>query len=600
MSDKTLNHLDFLRGVSNYFSGREAADGSIVCPRHHIEHTGKVVYSASIDLVLLRRTGDERYKERIRRRALRTVSMVKKDPNTGASVFFPGSLDHRNAASNLIDSGACCDVLCELIEEVPELFSAEEIERLKAAVDDVCDTYLTTAVIVKEVPAQRLWGATGLARAARALDRPRYGEKAREAVRLAIEQANDDGSIPYMPEPEKHNEHVGLADITSYYHSRHLGFISYVYRCLDEVMEDEVQQFMQKGLQFLIALYGKDGLKPLCNEAKQWYWESPYEVASHSFDVHAFVECAKRFDDPYAAWFANLSLRRLVEHVDADGGVFSHEGEEINFQCRDFWNGHVAWIARVVDDLPRNAPEPPPRGLETFSDAGLLRVERKDYVALVRGRKQPINISFGGEAGGGSLVYFGRRDTGFKDRVKIPKWTSLAPGNYVVTPVNRPSFKQRVMSFYRDNRHDMRFRLYIANVERKAGNTRMALEYPLRHVVSKLRDEMKGRFASHFDVNPSVSQADDAELVYSSMLARRDGTILKGSSLTRRYLFGELELEVDEVLQLDEAVRAILYESIEGARELEIVTGAPYRTNGKTVIFQPEEFPATIRISYRL
>jgi len=601
MVEAILNNVDFLRGISNWFAGRESADGTTVCPRHKIEHTGKAVYSASIDLALLKATGEERYKERIHQRAMRTLTMIRKDPNTGKSVFFPGSLDHRNAASNLIDSGACCDVLSELLCDVPELFSTEERGKLSDAVDEVCDGYLMEAAIKKEVPAQRLWGATGLARAAMALDRPRYGERARASVRSWIEQSNADGSIPYMPEPEKHGEHVGLSDITSYYHSRHIGFAAYVYDCLEEEPEDDVAAYMRQSLTFLRALFGKDGIKPLCNEAKQWYWESAYEVVSHSFDVHALVEGARLFDDDGCRWLARAAYDRLVEHVDPeDKGVRSHVGDEINFQCRDFWNGHVAWIARVIDRIPEDPPEAEPAGVEVFEDAGLVRVERKDYVAVLRGKKQPINISFGGEAGGGCLTYFGRRRDGFKDAVRIPKWTSLAPGNYVVTPADRPSFKQRVMSFYRDNRHDMRFRLYVANIERKAGNTKMALEYPLRHVVNKLRDDMKGRYASHFDTNPSLSFADENVLVYSSMLARRDGTLLRGSSLTRRYTFGELEVEVEDSLVLDLAVRAVLYEKILAAEELEVETDAPYKENGHTIVFQPESFPATIKVRYRL
>ncbi len=600
MPEARLKPIDLLRGVSRYFSGRETADGSIVCPRHHIEHTGKVVYSAIIDLQLRAATGEKAYGERVRRRVLRTLTMLQKEPKSGVAAFFPGSLDHRNASSNLIDSGACCDVLAEVLEKAPELFSAAELERIRHAIDEVCDTYLMNAVMVKEVPAQRLWGATGLARAARALDRPRYGERAREAVRLAISQAHPDGSIPYMPDPQRHGEHVGLADITTYYHSRHVGFICYVYQCLDEVLEDEVAVFLRKALAFLNALYGRDGIKPLVNEAKQWYWESAYEVASHPFDVHALAEGARLFDDPRHAYLARLSYERLAEHVDPrDGGVTSHRGKGINFQCRDFWNGHVAWIARVYERLAGAAAEPPPGGVEVFEDAGLVRVERRDYVALLRGKKQPVNISFGGEAGGGSLVYFGRREGGFADLVRIPKWTSLAPGNFVATPVSRPPFRQRVASFYRDNRHDMRFRLYIANVERKAGNTRHSLGYSLKHVVAKARDEMKWRYASHFDTSPSVSRRDN-ELLYSSMLARRDGTVLKGAALARRFLFGELDLEVEETLTLELEVRAVLYERIEAAQDFKVTTDCPHKTNGRTTIFQPAKYPQVIRVSYRL
>ncbi len=599
MPHAPLTPLDFLKGVSDWFASRVASDGSMLCPRHQIEHTGKGVYSASIDLVLLRETGDERYKARIRDRVLRTLSMVRSDPKSGASVFFPGSLDARNAASNLIDSGACCDVLSEVVGEAPELFSEIERGQIADAVHRVCQSYLSRAALVKEVPAQRLWGATGLARAARTFDKKEYGEIAKEAVRIAIAQSNPDGSIPYMPEPEKHGEHAGLSDITTFYHSRHLGFALYVYRCLEQEPEPDVREWLDRGFHFLAALFGKDGIKPLVNEAKQWYWESPYEVASHSFDVQALLEGARFFGDDRLAWYGKVALDQLLSHVEQDGGVTSHHGSEINFQCRDFWNGHVAWIARVLHQIPKKVSEPEPTGIEVFESSGIVRVERKDYVAILRGKKQPINISFGGEVGGGSLLYFGRRDDGWKDRVSIPKWTSQAPGNFAVTPENRPSFKQRVMAFYRDNRHDMRFRLYIANVERKAGNTRHSLEYPLRHVVLKLRDEMKGRSASHYDVSPSMS-IEGNSVVYSSMLARRDGTVLKGSALTRRYTFGDLELEVEDTLTLEQPVRAVIYEKIAAARNFECETAAPMRLNGRSILVQPKQYPAQIRVRYTL
>jgi hypothetical protein len=599
MPDAPHRTLSFLKSVSAWFESREGADFAMPCSRHQIEHTGKAVYAAAIDLVLLRETGDKRYEDRIRKRTLRTLSMVRADPKSGASVFFPGSLDSRNAASNLIDSGACCDVLAEVLAEVPHLFSDSERTMIADAVNRVCQTYLVKAVLVKEIPAQRLWGATGLARAARTFDNAEYARIAKEAVRVAMRQSNADGSIPYMPEPDKHGEHVGLADITTFYHSRHLGFALYIYRCLEEEPDDEVKAWLRKGYDFLVAIYGRDGIKPLVNEAKQWYWESPYEVASHNFDVQALVEGARVFGDERLAFYARLSLDQLFAHVAPDGGVVSHHGDEINFQCRDFWNGHVAWIARVWKQIPDQVAEPEPRGVLVYEDSGIVRIERRDWVAILRGKKQPINISFGGDVGGGSLLYFGRRDDGWKDRVKIPKWSSQAPGNFAVTPFKRPSFKQRVMAFYRDNRHDVRFRLYIANVERKAGNTRHSFEYPLRHVVLKLRDEMKGRYASHFDVAPSMSLEDNA-VVYSSMMARRDGALLRGSTVHRRYTVGEMQLEVEDTLTLDLPVRAVIYEKIEGCRDFRVEGETPSRVNHSTIMFQPEKYPARIRITYQL
>ena len=601
MTDSNCSRIDFLKGISGYFAGREAADGSLVCPRHKVEHTGRVVYSAAIDLELLERTGEEIYGERVRRRVLRTLARARPDPRTGRQVFLPGGgSQRRNSSSNLMDSGACCDVLSAVLEERPELFKAAERVRLVEAIGNVCDDFLMTAVLEGQVPCQRLWGATGLARASRALDRPRYGERAREAVRTAIKSAHPDGSIPYIPDPEQNGEHVGLADISVHYQSRQLSFISYIYACLEEGYEDEVDGFMNRAVEFLCAVFGGEGRKQLCNEARQWYWESPYEVASHSFDVHALLESRASEPDPRHRHTAWLAWRQLLKHVDAeDGGVHSHLGEEVNFQCRDVWNGFAAWIARLPKEIPEEVESPEPNGIRIYEESGIVRVEQPDYVAILRGKKQPINISYGGEAGGGSLIYFGRRESGFEDQVRIPKWTSLAPGNYVATPKDRPSFKQRVMSFYRDNRNDLRFRLYVANLERMAGNTRKALEYPLRHVVNKLRDEMKGRYASHFDISPSLSRSDN-ELVFSSMLARRDGQVMTGSAMTRRYLFGELELEVEDTVTLERPVRAVVYECMNGLRDLEIRTDVSYRNNAGTIVFQPETFPARISVCFRM
>ena len=600
MTERKQATIELLRGVSSFFAGREAADGSVVCPRHGLEHTGRVVYSASIDLALLEATGEEKYRERIRRRALRTLIMAREEPKTGRAIFFPGGQDRRNASSDLIDSGACCDVLSEVLERAPELFTAADRERFVAAIGNVCDSFLMEAVLSGDLPCERLWGATGLARASRALSRPRYGERAREAVRTVVASAHNDGSLPHLPDPDEKGEHVGLSDISVYNHSRHLCFIAYIYDCLDEGYEDVVGEFMSKAQEFLCALYGREGRKQLCNEARQWYWESSYEVASHPFDIHALLAAKPPREDPRGPFVADLAWRQLLEHVDPeDGGIHSHRGDEQNFQCRDVWNGHVAWLARLGSEVPVQSEEPPFNGIRSYDDSGMVRVERRDYVALLRGKKQPINISYGGEAGGGSLIYFGRRESGYVDQVKIPKWTSLAPGNYVATPRDRPSFKQRVMSFYRDNRNDLRFRLYLANLERKAGNTRKALEYPLRHVVNKLRDEMKGRYASHFDISPSLSWNDN-ELVYSSMLCRRDGTVMRGSALTRRYLFGELELEVEDSLTLEQPVRAVVYECLSGLRDLQIRTVVPYRNNEGTIIFQPGAFPAKISVWYRI
>ena len=103
------------------------------CPRHKVEHTGKLVYAALIDLAHGRYTREDEPLERARRRVLRTVDHLGIDPGSNVPVFLPGRVDGRNASNNAIDGGACADVIATLLEEAPELFSDGETERCREA-----------------------------------------------------------------------------------------------------------------------------------------------------------------------------------------------------------------------------------------------------------------------------------------------------------------------------------------------------------------------------------------------------------------------------------------------------------------------------------
>lgn len=592
--------LDFLRGVSGWFARIEGAAGERVCPRHHVEHTGKLVYAAAIDLALRRADGTNAHDERIRRRALRTASMLRTDPSTGSAVFFPGSLDSRNAATNLIDSGACCDVLAQVVDEAADLFSDGERAAIRDAVTKVCSTYLAKAVLVKEVPAQRMWGATGLARAARAFHDESFAAAACEAIARVRAQSHADGGIPYLPEPGKSREHAGLADLSVFYHSRHAGFAFYVARMLRDsgaLLGPQLDAWLRASVDVTTALYANDGIKPLAIEAKQWYWESDYEVVSHSFDVHALIEASLRYGDPRYAQWAALAFRRLVEHVEADGGVVSHRGRGINFQCRDFWNGHVAWIARVHEHLAVEAEPPTPIGVRAFPESGIVRVETAGYAATIRGRKQPINISFGGAVGGGTLITFSR-GVGGGDQVRQPKWTTLAPGAFELVGRGGPGLLARVRAFVRDDAHDVKFRLYVANIERKAGNVAFACAYPFRHVLAKFVDELRNAHASHFDVAPELVVEHDAIRV-RSRFCRRDGSALPGCVLVRRYEVGADRLTVHDELRLDVAVSRVRFRLVTGAT-LESVEGERSSRSGDLVTIRPAKTPSVIHLRWSL
>ena len=51
--------------------------------------------------------------------------------------------------------GACCDVLSNVLEEVPGIFTARELERIRDAVDEVCDGQNPVIVRIEGVMAGR-------------------------------------------------------------------------------------------------------------------------------------------------------------------------------------------------------------------------------------------------------------------------------------------------------------------------------------------------------------------------------------------------------------------------------------------------------------
>ena len=160
---------------------------------------------------------------------------------------------------------------------------------------------------------------------------------------------------------------------------------------------------MRASLDALVAMRGGDGHKVLHNEAKAWYWESAYEVASHPFDAYALHTGARVLDEPLYSNEAGRVMEEWIAHIDPlDGGVLSHHGRGTNFQCRVFWSGHGAWVARVLADVPLRAEprEPVDRDLPA---SGLLHVERPRYVAVLRGRQRGASNLFGCDAGGGTL-----------------------------------------------------------------------------------------------------------------------------------------------------------------------------------------------------
>lgn len=604
MIESIQKAVEFLEGVSAYLRRSVTSRRLGYCSKHRAEHTGKICYLSVIDLTLFRLTGREEFREEAIRIALRVADRLGEDPRSGASVFLPGALDHRNAANHAIDSGAAVDCLATVLLEAGGEYGKEDRARCEEAVKACADSYLMQAVRTKGIPAQRLWAGTGLASAFRLLKDESHKEAALDSLDLLLRDSYGDGAVPYLPDPASVGEHMGQSDVTSYYHSRCIGFALFILEQLEEEPSKKMASFLERSLEFLLALYGGDGLKVGQNEAKQWYWESPYEVASHSFDVHALIMGWRRFNRDEFRAAAARSFEQLDRHRLKDGGIHSHRGRELNFQCRLFWNSHAAWVARVVDDVPMEDRAEPYGGIrdvriDAFPGAGLVKAEGKDYYALFRGAKQPMNISFGSPAGGGNLIYFGKRKEDFRSCIETGKWSSLLPGSFVVRPAKAPSLGKRVRDFWVANKRDVRFRFYIAFMELTGGHPLFAALYPIRHVLWKFFSELPWQYASHWDCEAEFDLKGN-RLLFHGALARRSGRRFIDSLTERCYDIHNDRVLVKDSLVLSKKVKKVFYGLSPIFQDLHVSVDGSHTLCRDRVLIYPATIPGRIEVEYSI
>lgn len=552
LSEHRALRLGTLRGLARFLEGLTDASGVLVCPRHRVEHTGKNVYAALLNQHLWRYTREEEYLERARRVALRAVDMFGEDPDSRVPIFLPGRVDPRNASTSSIDGGACADVLATLLEEEPGAFDADQTARVREVLEQHVDGYLRHSARERPIPAQRLWAATGVARAARLAGRDDWREDALAGCRLALAELHEDGVAPYVPAHARDCSHPGLAETSGFYHSRTPAFVLYVHEVLDAPLDADARAALGRSLEALLALFDGRGRKVVQNEAKPWYWESGYEVASHPFDVYALVAGAALLQRPTLLEAAGQVMEEWLAHVGPDGGVHSHHGRGTNFQCRVFWTAHAAWIARVLGAVPVTR-RPRERLDVDLPASGVLHVERERYTAVLRGRRRPHSNLFGCDQGGGrmqSLVVHDPSRPAGRELIERPRWSGPTAGDVSLLPRARPSLVARLREVVERERADLRFRLYVASVEWRAGARVHALGYPLRHVVARTLRDATGWTSSRFDLL-TEQHWDGRRARFVGALADRYGRPLAGTRTERVYAFDEDAVRVEERLELD-------------------------------------------------
>ncbi|HVS18808.1 MAG TPA: hypothetical protein VMT18_09440, partial [Planctomycetota bacterium] len=415
--------LEPLRRTLRWLLSLRDGEGRIVCPEHKVEHTGKSAGAAVLALELARYGDGEALRAAAIGQGRRMVANLVCEENSVCHTFRPGRHDPFNCSNSVIDGGACSDALAALVQGLGDALPAAEREAFAAASLLHARTYLRYAVLDKGIPAQRAWGLSGLA-GAHSLERDETLERAAlEAVGVLEGIQNGDGSYPYHP-LEWGAGHPGAADASAFYQSRITAFLAFSLERLGRDPRGEMFAGpLRRGLDFLLALQGVDGIKTGLVEAKPWYWGATYEVASHPFDVYALARGWRLFARPRLATAAVRAFRAWAAHLGPDGKPASHRpgpGRVRSYQCPVFWAGHAEWMARALPDLEaalragHPLPEPAPGGIDLsvawFPDAQLGRIEDGRVTAWVRGARPPYNVHHGSPHGAGLLRVQRRAD----------------------------------------------------------------------------------------------------------------------------------------------------------------------------------------------
>lgn len=574
MSDVREELREPLRRVLGWLLSLRDGEGRIVCPEHKLEHTGKSAGAAVLALELARHDGDGRLREAAIGQGRRMLANLAREGTSACHTFRPGRHDPFNCSNSVIDGGACSDALAALVVGLGDTLPGAEREAFAQASLLHARTYLRYAVLDKGIPAQRAWGLSGLA-AAHALETDRELERAAlEAVGVLEGIQHADGSYPYHP-LEWGAEHAGSADVSSFYQSRLSAFLIFALERLGRDPRGELFAGpLRRGLDFLLALQGVDGVKTGLVEAKPWYWGATYEVASHPFDVYALARGWRLFGSPRLATAAVRAFRAWAAHLSPDGVPSSHRpgpGRGRSYQCPVFWAAHAEWIARALPDLEaalragHPLPEPAPGGIDLsvawFPQAQLGRIEDGRVTAWVRGARAAYDVHHGSPHGAG-LLRVQRRDDGAElvERCRLggaqeAEWSGSA---------GLPSLARG----WRGGGGELRFSLWLARVHWRAGRTGAALAAPLAVAHRGVAAFAAPRVSSAFALAPVV-RIDGDGLELASALAWRGGDVVPGSRLERRYQVNGEGLTVSEHLLAAGGAHALRYGVPAAARDVE-------------------------------
>ena len=591
MTAPAFDRADWLAAlacVSDYWVRQTVPSGETRCAVHGVEHTARTATSIVVDLALHRATGQDRYWERAQRRARRVVARLVRDPEHGAWVFAPGRLDPYNCSNNVIDSGECARCLGTLLLYADDKLDAALRERVAQSLHRNATTYLTDAVVTKEVTNQRLWGAMGLATAARALGEPTWFTAVHASIERSLAEQHADGSFPYHPEPERFGLHPGAADVSVYYQARVLAYLWQALAMLGEdagAVRGPTLAALRRGLDFLVATYTPAGAKCAALEGKRWFWAGPYEVGSHPLDVYALLHGAAQLADSSLKTLAEQAYTVWRQHLARMVLACREPACRDDFICPDFHAADASWLAALILAPPGGASPPGPFStggagepvaagscaapqVRLFADAGLVHLRTAETVALLRTRKRPANVLYGGGVGGGSLLYVGHKSGGWQDMIAPAREAPISPGNLTCWPRRRRR-RAALRAFLAANRpgRELRQWLFVARIRWRQGAFLAAGRALWRGWLRPLWHAWDEVYATHWALDAAPTLLQDG-VQGTVRPARRDGEPLAGVTMRRQVSVENGAVRVREAISVTTPLRRLIYAVPAAARAL--------------------------------
>ncbi|MFQ5456380.1 MAG: hypothetical protein ACE5EA_09300 [Nitrospirota bacterium] len=598
LADKKIN---FLKRISSYLDRLTNRDGILLCPYHHLEHTGKNVYSSVIDMRLYEITGDESYIHKAKERCLRTLETIYKNPDGQVWVFYPGMFDGRNLSDNVIDCGACVDAISSFYLQYKEGLSPGESDRFLDIIYKVSDSYLKEVVIKKPVTNRRLWGGTGLSAAYKIFKESVWRNALECSIEKSVKEQNGDGGFPYHYQ----FDFPGKNDVSPYYHSRHLSFIYYILGNIDpdnQILES-IKDKMIKGADYLIAMINPNGIKEMNLEIKRYYWNPYYEIASNTFDIYDLVKTYELTNNPEYLEYARIGFEQILRHQNEDGGVIGSIYNNEDFKCRIFVNAQMAWLCRVIDKIPDEPVYKVNQGAnkkwQVFHDSGLCRYRDEEMSVLFRYKKKPFNITWGSLIGGGSVIYFGTKRNNWENSIKPLNDSERSNGNFIFL-INRFDLINGLKRFLKDNRWaDIYFRLALSRIVFKTGSYINGILYPFRTILLPFFYYLNEKYTTQWAMD-SMAEVNGSLVKFRSPAARQDGMVWNRAIVERVYRINQDSLEIREKAEVTQKCSAIVYILQKNASELDIETDLRYKIRKRKIIFKPVRSSSVIKIRYNI